>query len=450
MLPGRGSLVHRRSVTEASPGGREIVERCRRLRAAAAGLQARPLGEILDVVDRVGRMWADPADPARRAARAALAENHGVPERAIERVLEAGFTGAGGGPRYTRDGLRSWIGAELGDARVLDDWVEIEGRARRAFGPRLLVVLCARGVPTTPVEDLVAALCVKAPVWLKPATGADDLAQRFASTIAAEDARLGEGIETAGWPENAAGEVFARAEVVVATGRESTLGSVRATLGSDARMVPHGPRLSVALVLREALAERDRTIGDLAADVALAGQTGCLSPVVVYVEAEPAHVEAMVGPLHGACGERWAGSARRESPAAERAAWGEWFALAGVERAAGTGLAFAGGPDDAWSVRAVARATPPDPPPAPRIVTLAPVEDAGVVAELCSSRRGRVATVGVAGPAERRKAIALALAEAGVERVAPLGTMQRPPLGWRRDGRPTLGDLVRWVDREEG
>lgn len=436
-------------MTETSRGKRDVVERCRRLRAAASGLQARPLGEILDALDRVGRRWADPADPARRAARASLAEHHGVPERAIERVLDAGFTGDDGGPRYTRDGLRSWIGTELGDARALDEWVTVGGRARRAFGPRLLVVLCARGVPTTPVEDLVAALCVKAPVWLKPATGADDLAQRFASTIVAEDDRLEEAIETGGWRENAAAEAFVRAEVVVATGRESTLGSVRAALGADARMVPHGPRLSVAIVLREAMDERERAICDLADDVALAGQTGCLSPVVAYVEAEPAHVESLVEPLRQACGERWAGSARRDSPAAERAAWGEWFALAGVERAAGTGLAFAGGPDDAWSVRAVTRATPPDPPPAPRIVTLKPIEDAGAVAELCSSRRGRVATAGVAGSAERLEAIAPALAEAGVERVAPLGTMQRPPLGWRRDGRPTLGDLVRWVDREE-
>jgi len=401
------------------------------------------------VLDRVGRRWADPADPVRRAARASLAEHHGVAEGAIERVLEAGFTGDDGGPRYTRDGLRSWIGAELGDPRVFDGWVEIGGHARRAFGPRFLVVVCARGVPTTPVEDLVAALCVKAPVWLKPATGADDLAERFASTIMAEDARLGEGIEVAEWPESAATEAFEWAEVVVATGREATLGSVRAALGAEARMVPHGPRLSVAIVLREALEERDRTIADLADDVALAGQTGCLSPVVAYVEADAARVEALVEPLRRACGERWAGFPRRDSPAGERAAWGEWFALAGVERAAGTGLALAGGPADAWSVRAVARARPPDPPPAPRIVTLAPVEDAGVVAELCSSRRGRVATVGVAGPRGRLEAIAPALAEAGVERVAPLGAMQRPPLGWRRDGRPTLGDLVRWVDRQE-
>jgi hypothetical protein len=29
-----------------------------------------------------------------------------------------------------------------------------------------------------------------------------------------------------------------------------------------------------------------------------------------------------------------------------------------------------------------------------------------------------------------------------------LGRMQRPPLTWRQDGRPTLGDLVTWTGHE--
>jgi hypothetical protein len=56
--------------------------------------------------------------------------------------------------------------------------------------------------------------------------------------------------------------------------------------------------------------------------------------------------------------------------------------------------------------------------------------------------------VGVAGTAAERDRLALPLAHAGVERVTPLGRMQRTPADWRRDGRPSIGDLVRWVDRE--
>jgi hypothetical protein len=69
--------------------------------------------------------------------------------------------------------------------------------------------------------------------------------------------------------------------------------------------------------------------------------------------------------------------------------------------------------------------------------------------ELCARARGRIATVGIAGARGEIERLAGPLALAGVERVAPLGRMQHPPADWRRDGRPSIADLVRWVDREE-
>ena len=44
--------------------------------------------------------------------------------------------------------------------------------------------------------------------------------------------------------------------------------------------------------------------------------------------------------------------------------------------------------------------------------------------------------------------VAAQLARWGVSRVCSLGRMQLPPLTWRHDGRPALGDLVTWTDFE--
>ena len=41
------------------------------------------------------------------------------------------------------------------------------------------------------------------------------------------------------------------------------------------------------------------------------------------------------------------------------------------------------------------------------------------------------------------------LARWGASRICPLGKMQSPPLTWRHDGRPSLGDLVMWTDWEQ-
>ena len=63
--------------------------------------------------------------------------------------------------------------------------------------------------------------------------------------------------------------------------------------------------------------------------------------------------------------------------------------------------------------------------------------------------RGKVSTVGLAAAEDQACDIATELARWGVARVCPLGEMQHPPLTWRHDGRPSLGDLVTWTDWEQ-
>jgi len=63
--------------------------------------------------------------------------------------------------------------------------------------------------------------------------------------------------------------------------------------------------------------------------------------------------------------------------------------------------------------------------------------------------RGMISTVALAAPKNGAEAMVKALAHWGVTRVCPIGQMQNPPMGWRHDGRPTLGDLVTWTDWEQ-
>ena len=62
--------------------------------------------------------------------------------------------------------------------------------------------------------------------------------------------------------------------------------------------------------------------------------------------------------------------------------------------------------------------------------------------------KGKVSTVGLAAPKENAEGLATQLARWGVTRVCPLGQMQNPPLTWRHDGRPPLGELISWTDYE--
>jgi hypothetical protein len=62
--------------------------------------------------------------------------------------------------------------------------------------------------------------------------------------------------------------------------------------------------------------------------------------------------------------------------------------------------------------------------------------------------RGKVSTVGLAASDETAPELAKRLARWGVTRICPIGQMQNPPLTWRHDGRPALGDLITWTDWE--
>jgi hypothetical protein len=420
-----------------------VSDRIRALVAAGETLKAQPLDRILEVLDEACRRWREPGHD-RQAGEKALAAHYSVPKRSIAEILDTAFT------TWTFESLRNWIMAELGDTAALNGFVPLGGVHRRVFGPRLAVILGARGVPTTPVADLVSALCVKSPVWLKPPGGGDDLAERFARTLTDVDSAIGEAVVVAGWKRaSLQGEaVLGSADVVVVTGGADTLVRLQREISPETRLILHGPRMSVAMVLGEALGSKSgATIDALARDTAFAGQMGCLSPVVAYVEAATSEIAELVEPLHAGCVERWACPPRERAEIGERAAFAEWRATAGLEAAA-LRHSWAGDVDSGWTVVARTDATSPEAPSVPRMLTLMPLEDAGEAVHLLARRRGTLATVGIAGSIDRIAGLAGSLAEAGVERICPLGTMQSPPAAWRRDGRSTLGDLVRWTDRE--
>ena len=86
--------------------------------------------------------------------------------------------------------------------------------------------------------------------------------------------------------------------------------------------------------------------------------------------------------------------------------------------------------------------------PLNRFIYVKPVPDVAAVLPGVDEIVGKISTVGIAAPDEKSRALALQFARWGVTRICPLGQMQNPPLTWRHDGRPALGDLITWIDFE--
>jgi hypothetical protein len=83
-----------------------------------------------------------------------------------------------------------------------------------------------------------------------------------------------------------------------------------------------------------------------------------------------------------------------------------------------------------------------------RFIYVKPVTDLAEALRSAESVRGKVSTVGLAAGDDQAQQLATKLGRWGVTRVCPLGRMQQPPLAWRHDGRPPLGDLITWTDWE--
>lgn len=375
------------------------------IRARLAELRARAGGEHVDAVARVLDAWSDPASRWRAQ---------------LERELPAatGFT-----PEVVREGLRLALAPWTGDA--LRELIELEGEAEE---PGVTGVLLAGSIPMPTILSLLAPLVVGSTVLAKCASRDPVTPRLVEQSLRETEPELAACVGVLEFRGDDAARVAAlcEADVVVATGSDATVARVQGR-----RVVRHGHGLSVAAVGREAC-----PAAELALDVALWDQLGCLSPVAVYASDADALAEALAAALEdletrlprGSVEPRAATHAVNERDSAE---------LRGARVRTGVG----------WTVVREADATP-RPAPLHRFVRVHPVSG---VDELLAALRPlgpQLAGVALAGfGAETARAVE-GLAGLGASRVCPPGRLQAPPLSWPRDGLGVLLPLPRQASIE--
>jgi hypothetical protein len=179
-------------------------------------------------------------------------------------------------------------------------------------------------------------------------------------------------------------------------------------------------------------------------------QLGCLSPHVIYVqlggEIAPEHFAQM---LADELDKREASEPRGELPAEHAAVIASRRGIYEVRAAhsPGTTQHWCSKDSTAWTViyEADSRFQISC---LNRFIYVKGVADLTAALQGADDIRGKVSTIGIASPEEKSNEIATQLARWGATRICLLGQMQNPPLTWRHDGRPSLGDLVTWTDLE--
>jgi hypothetical protein len=227
--------------------------------------------------------------------------------------------------------------------------------------------------------------------------------------------------------------------VVVAFGSDAMLEALRQKIGGRQRLIAHGHAVSLLWLSQPRI--RAAEARACAVDILTYDQLGCLSPQAIYF---PVGTNArVVGDALAAALERhWTrlgAKPPRGLAVAARIAEARDLALALGHRLWLPPKRHLG-----WTIVHESESNF-RPSPLHGVIYLRPVSERRMARAL-GAISGRISTVGVVG--KLSGPMREAFCGLGVSRFCPAGRMQFPPLTWRHDGRPTLSDLVTWMEVE--
>jgi hypothetical protein len=431
-----------------------ISEACATLkRNRETYLRQRTTEQIVRTLVEVAAGWLEPENPFRKLALAHGPTQLGFSRPTLERGLDAFWR------QFTAENFHALLEQELGEMRRLDDLVASEteragDRAAIATGPELLVHIAAGNIPNSTLMSMVLGLLTRSAQFVKCARGTALLPRLFAHSIHDYDSKLATCLEVAEWRGGHATleeALFAQADWVTATGRDETLKAIREKLPARVRFVGYGHRVSFGYVASDVLTalHAKKLVGRAADDVVAWDQLGCLSPHVFYVQSGGA-----MSPIQFA--EQLAAELSRREISEPRGRLSPELAATIASRRAIYEIRAAHALETylwhskdstAWTVVCEADSRFPV-SCLNRFIYVKPVSNLTAVLQSADAMRGHISTVGIAVPEHQAGEVAIQLARWGATRICPIGQMQNPPLTWRHDGRPTLGDLITWTDFE--
>jgi hypothetical protein len=223
-----------------------------------------PLQNTAAILGRAAKIWLDPDNAWRRQAVEAMQVSTGYTRLMIESALRSAFE------ELTEEKLSAFCATEPG--------------FQSARGPERVLHILAGNVFTSWLPGAVTTLLLDARCDLKPSSHEPLFASLWKRSIQDIDVRLGEQIQVVRWSDT----LLQNYPAIVAYGSDHSLASLKSQIPGEVRFIEYGHKLSVAIFWKEALVpvELARWMDKLEKDVSAFDLQGCLSPQMLYLEAE--------------------------------------------------------------------------------------------------------------------------------------------------------------------
>lgn len=410
------------------------------LSQARGRLRERTDAEILSGLGNVLERFRDASSTCRKELEAKLPAASGFAPATVRAGLELGFE------PWTGESLERLANAELHPHAQAGAWLA------QGQGFPVTSVLLAGSIPMPSVLSILLPLVLRSAVLCKPASRDAITPALVVDAIREIDPLLADcvGIVPFEKDDAEANRAFYSTPCVVATGSDETISEVDRYLAPRQRRVFYGHRVSIALIDLSRLVDTGLTelASNLAMDIALWDQLGCLSPVAFYLvggaDGDPENFAQALGVALASAQERLPRGAVAPETAAkiagERTAAEMRAALDGKTRV----IASAG---TEWTVVLEAD-TQLRSAPLNRFIRLVPLESRDMLPASLTRLAPYLAGVALAGFEPDREEVIRQLFEAGASRVCAPGRLQAPPLDWRRDNQPLLLGMAMLGNRE--
>ncbi|GKU83105.1 acyl-CoA reductase [Niallia sp. NCCP-28] len=408
-----------------------------------------PVQQIIEKIDQAIQKWLNPAYPLRQLAEKLLPEITGYDKEMVRLELKRYMR------TFRKKELLRFLDEELDQGALLDEFrPRKSGGMSRAFGPAAIFHVFSGNVPGVQIWSIIMGLILKSACLGKTSFSEPLLPALFVQSLAEVDKQLAEAMAILPWIGGSSSleeRAIERAEAIIVYGSNQTVETLREKVPTEKKFLHYGHKISFAMIGKEALTSDyyAETVHKLAEDVSVYDQQSCLSPQTIFVEEGGAITAKGFAQMLGAELANYHKKRPRAKLADEEAMSIQKIRnvhqLESLRNSETT--VYESHSDTAWTV--IFHKSPGFAgSPLNRTIHVFSCENLEHAAECIVPYQQYLQSCGLAVAPQRLFTLADLLGTIGINRICPIGEMNRAKPGWHHDGGFNLLDLVRMVDIE--